>query len=105
MTSVGQVPVSLSREVPGFALNRLQYAVLNESVNLVADGLLSAEDLDVVVRHGLGLRYAFMGEIGVSEKLQEHSLQLSEHFSRAFTFHPFSVRVYIYFWFQRFTIR
>ena len=63
MTSVGQVPVSLSREVPGFALNRLQYAVLNESVNLVADGLLSAEDLDVVVRHGLGLRYAFMGEI------------------------------------------
>ena len=66
MTSVGQVPVSLSREVPGFALNRLQYAVLNESVNLVADGLLSAEDLDVVVRHGLGLRYAFMGEIVVS---------------------------------------
>ena len=68
MTSVGQVPVSLSREVPGFALNRLQYAVLNESVNLVADGLLSAEDLDVVVRHGLGLRYAFMGEISATAR-------------------------------------
>ena len=54
MTSVGQVPMPL-REVPRFALNRLQYAVLNESVNLVSDGPSSAEDLDVVLRHGLGL--------------------------------------------------
>ena len=61
MTSVGQVPMPL-REVPGFALNRLQYAVLNESVNLVSDGPSSAEDLDVVLRHGLGLRYAIIGE-------------------------------------------
>ena len=72
MTSVGQVPVSLSREVPGFALNRLQYAVLNESVNLVSDGVLSAEDLDVVVRHGLGLRYAFMGEISLNRGHVKH---------------------------------
>ena len=76
MTSVGQVPVSLSREVPGFALNRLQYAVLNESVNLVADGLLSAEDLDVVVRHGLGLRYAFMGEISATGHILDLALAL-----------------------------
>ena len=60
MTSVGQVPMPL-REVPGFALNRLQYAVLNESVNLVSDGPSSAEDLDVVLtfkaRFGSAIRY------------------------------------------------
>ena len=81
MTSVGQVPVSLSREVPGFALNRLQYAVLNESVNLVADGLLSAEDLDVVVRHGLGLRYAFMGEISATVHILDLTLALLDMLS------------------------
>lgn len=33
MTEVGQKPVVLSREIEGFALNRIQYAILNE-VNL-----------------------------------------------------------------------
>ena len=61
MISVGQVPVSLSREVPGFVLNRMQYALLNECFRLILDDVVSAEDLDVVMRDGLGLRYAFMG--------------------------------------------
>ena len=50
------------RELPGFILNRLQYAILNESWRLVADEVVSADDLDVVMRDGLGLRYAFMGK-------------------------------------------
>ena len=61
MKEVGQVPVSLSREVPGFILNRMQYALLNECFRLVLDDVVSADDLDVVMRDGLGLRYAFMG--------------------------------------------
>merc|ERR1712113_41348 len=61
MTKIGQVPVSLSREMPGFVLNRMQYALLNECFRLVLDDVVSADDLDVVMRDGLGLRYAFMG--------------------------------------------
>ena len=61
MKSVGQVPVSMSKEIPGFVLNRLQYALLNECFRLVLDDVVSAEDLDVVMRDGLGLRYAFIG--------------------------------------------
>ena len=61
MKEIGQVPVSLSREVPGFILNRMQYALLNECFRLILDGVVSADDLDVVMRDGLGLRYAFMG--------------------------------------------
>lgn len=61
MQQVGQGPVSLSREVPGFVLNRMQYALLNECWRLVRDGVVSAQDLDVVMKDGMGMRYAFMG--------------------------------------------
>ena len=61
MKKIGQVPVSLSREMPGFVLNRMQYALLNECFRLVLDDVVSADDLDVVMRDGLGLRYAFIG--------------------------------------------
>ena len=59
MREVGQVPVSMSKELPGFILNRIQYAILNECWRLVADDIVSAEDLDVVMKDGLGLRLQF----------------------------------------------
>src|SRR3546814_3729084 len=61
MESVGMVPVSVNREVEGFVLNRLQGALLAEAFKLVADGTISADDLDRTVKDGLGLRWAFMG--------------------------------------------
>ena len=61
MTAVGQVPIRLSREIEGFVLNRLQAALVNEAVHLVALGIASPEDVDRTVSHGLGLRCSFMG--------------------------------------------
>ena len=61
MEEIGQKPVSINKALPGFVLNRIQYAIINESLNLIMDGILSPEDLDVVVKDGLGMRYAFMG--------------------------------------------
>merc|ERR1712080_37993 len=61
MAEVGQGPVSLSRELPGFVLNRMQYALLNECWRLIRDGVVSSQDLDVVMKDGMGMRYAFMG--------------------------------------------
>lgn len=58
---VGQVPVTVNREIDGFILNRLQGAVLNEALRLVAGGFVSVEDLDNTIKHGLGLRWSFMG--------------------------------------------
>ncbi len=51
----------LSRELPGFVLNRLQYAVNGEAWRLVASGAVSAADVDAVMAHGLGARYAAAG--------------------------------------------
>ena len=60
-SEVGQVPVLIKREIEGFALNRLQGALLSEAFRLVRDGIISPEDADKTIRHGLGLRWSFMG--------------------------------------------
>ena len=61
MEQVGQVPVAMTREAEGFLLNRLQGVLLMEAWRLVEQGLASVEDVDRTVKHGLGLRWAFMG--------------------------------------------
>src|ERR1700712_1758238 len=58
---IGQVPVTVNREINGFVLNRLQGALLAEAFRLVGEGYISAEDLDHTVKDGLGLRWSFMG--------------------------------------------
>jgi 3-hydroxyacyl-CoA dehydrogenase len=61
MTTTGQVPIRVNKEIPGFILNRLQGALLNEAVRLATQGYASADDIDKTIREGLGLRWSFMG--------------------------------------------
>ncbi|XP_054433416.1 lambda-crystallin homolog isoform X2 [Pteronotus mesoamericanus] len=63
MQKIGQSPVRILKEVDGFVLNRLQFAVISEAWRLVQEGIVSPSDLDLVMSHGLGLRYAFMGPL------------------------------------------
>ena len=63
MADCGMSPILVKREIEGFILNRLQLAVLNEAFRLIADGYVSAEDLDKTVKDGLALRWSFMGPI------------------------------------------
>ena len=58
---IGQIPVTINREINGFVLNRLQGALLAEAFRLVGEGYISAEDLDHTVKDGLGLRWSFLG--------------------------------------------
>jgi len=62
-TELGQVPVVVKKEVKGFVLNRLQYALLYECWRLVKDDVISVEDLDTVIKDGLGTRWAFVGPL------------------------------------------
>lgn len=59
--ATGQTPVTLSREINGFLLNRVQAAVLNECFSLFEAGLASSDDIDKVLKDGLALRWSFMG--------------------------------------------
>ncbi|MBK7832502.1 MAG: GntR family transcriptional regulator [Gemmatimonadetes bacterium] len=66
LRAVGQVPVELRRYVPGFLLNRLQVALIREAIALVESGVAGVDEVDSVVRDGLGLRWALMGPFGVA---------------------------------------
>ncbi|XP_075166187.1 beta Hydroxy acid dehydrogenase 2 [Haematobia irritans] len=63
MLEIKQKPVTLKREVLGFATNRIQYAILNEIWHLVDKDILTVADIDAVMTQGLGLRYAFLGPL------------------------------------------
>ena len=45
----GQVPATVKKELDGFALNRLQGALLAEAFRLLADDVISPADLDALV--------------------------------------------------------
>ena len=57
----GLQPVLVSKEVEGFVFNRLQGAALREAYCLVRDGVATVEDIDKVMRDGLGLRWSVIG--------------------------------------------
>lgn len=59
--ALGKAPVVLHREINGFVGNRLQAAVLRESMFLVQQGVVSVEELDTLVTNSLGLRWAAVG--------------------------------------------
>jgi 3-hydroxybutyryl-CoA dehydrogenase len=61
MEAAGKAPVVVRRDVPGFLVNRLQYALLREAWAIVEDGIASPEDVDRVLTHGLGARWSAIG--------------------------------------------
>lgn len=82
MEEIGQTPVSFSREIPGFAVNRIQYAILNETWNLVNDGVLDVKDIDKVMSDGLGMRYAFLGILETTHLNAEGFVEYCEKYSK-----------------------
>jgi 3-hydroxyacyl-CoA dehydrogenase len=54
-------PVVIKEELCGFVFNRLQGALLREAYCLVRDGVVGVEDIDRLVRDGLGLRWSVVG--------------------------------------------
>jgi 3-hydroxybutyryl-CoA dehydrogenase len=51
----------------GFVLNRLQYVLLREAVNLVEEGVATPEDIDVIVRTTFGYRLPFFGPFAIAD--------------------------------------
>jgi 3-hydroxybutyryl-CoA dehydrogenase len=61
LRTLGKRPVLVDRDVPGFAWNRLQLALLREAVWLVENGVASPETVDEIVRDGLARRWRYTG--------------------------------------------
>jgi hypothetical protein len=56
----------LRREIRGFLLNRLQFALVGECMHLVGEGYCSVEDIDAVLTAGLARRWSFIGPFEVA---------------------------------------
>jgi L-gulonate 3-dehydrogenase len=61
LRAVGQAPIRLRHEVQGFVANQMQGALIGAALRMLADGVASAEDIDIAIKDGIGLRWSFMG--------------------------------------------
>ncbi|MGH3263374.1 MAG: 3-hydroxyacyl-CoA dehydrogenase, partial [Trebonia sp.] len=87
LQAAGMSPVHVRHEVEGFVYNRLQGAVLREAYCLVRDGVISVDDLDRVMREGLGRRWAVIGPFETSDLntrggIGEHAKRMGPAYAR-----------------------
>jgi 3-hydroxybutyryl-CoA dehydrogenase len=61
LRACGKVPVLVRKDVPGQLGNRIQHAMVRECMHIVAEGIASAEDVDLAVKAGVGLRFPVYG--------------------------------------------
>jgi len=83
LQAIGKVPV-LCNATPGFIVPRLQALVMNEAARMVEEGVASAEQIDLAVRTGFGLRFSVLGLLefidwGGGDILHHASAYLSRH--------------------------
>lgn len=55
--------VNAPGHVPGFLVNRLQYALLRESLHLLTSGLATREEIDAAVTECMAIRWAAVGPL------------------------------------------
>ena len=87
MQQAGMSPVRLRKEIEGFIFNRLQGAVLREAYCLVRDGVADVDDIDRVVREGIGRRWAVIGpfetaDLNTRGGIAEHARRLGPAYAR-----------------------
>ncbi|HXE12350.1 MAG TPA: 3-hydroxyacyl-CoA dehydrogenase family protein [Bryobacteraceae bacterium] len=61
LAACGKTPVMIHKDRPGQLGNRLQMALVREAANIIGEGIASAEDIDLALKRGLGLRYPAYG--------------------------------------------
>jgi 3-hydroxybutyryl-CoA dehydrogenase len=63
MKTLGKAPIWVKKDVPGFVGNRIQHAMMREALYLIAEGVVTPEDVDTAVRYGFGFRFIACGPI------------------------------------------
>ena len=83
LESISMKPIVVRSEIPAHIGDRLMEALWREALWLVKDGIASTEQIDEIITHGFGLRWAQMGlfetfRIAGGESGMKHFL---EHYS------------------------
>ena len=63
LEAVGKYPAMVNKDVPGFVGNRLQHALRREAISIVAQGIASPEDVDLITKLSFGLRLPVVGPL------------------------------------------
>jgi len=71
LRKAGKVPI-VCKDIPGKIILRVQFAMLNEAIRLLAMGAASAVDIDAAVRLSTGLRLPVFGPLGLSDFVSTH---------------------------------
>lgn len=58
-----KAPVLVKRDLPGQLANRVFQAIIRESIDIVASGLASAEDVDTAISCGMAMRFPVWGPL------------------------------------------
>ena len=58
---IEMLPVLVRRDVAGFVENRVLYAIMRECLHLLETGVATPEDIDTVVKWGIGYKLAVIG--------------------------------------------
>ncbi len=58
-----KAPVLVKRDLPGQLANRVFQAIIRESIDIVASGLASAEDVDTAISCGMAMRFPEWGPL------------------------------------------
>jgi L-gulonate 3-dehydrogenase len=67
LEAMGQAPITLNKEIPGFIMNRFQAPILQEAFRLVAAGVASPADVDRAMSEGISQRWSFIGPFEVGD--------------------------------------
>ena len=58
---LGKEPSLLNRDLPGFLVNRIAYAMYREAANLVSEGVADYESIDNAIRNSIGIFASMAG--------------------------------------------
>ena len=61
--AIGKVPIECKKEIEGFLVNRISWAVMHGAQEAVKEGLCSVEDIDKAIMFGPGMRMAVTGQL------------------------------------------
>ncbi|MGE3805721.1 MAG: 3-hydroxyacyl-CoA dehydrogenase family protein [Gemmataceae bacterium] len=67
LARIGKQPVRLTREIPGFLVNRVQIAMFREVWDLLERGIASAAEIDRAIRGSMGFRLAALGPLAIQD--------------------------------------
>ena len=89
LRSINLQPITLKKEIDGFVFNRLQGALLREAYSLVDQEVISSNDIDLIVKKGLGLRWSVIGpfetiDLNTKGGIENHSKIMVPFYKRIF---------------------